>query len=236
MTAAICDNEKIFIEQLETLIRNIPEIERYDTYHDLELLRKKVEEGISYDLIFMDIEWNQDENGIRFAAKINELYPKTQIIFITSYNEMYSQEIFFENINLCGYLVKPIEEVKLKKLVEKAFNNLVNNKRRYLTIQYRGKTENLPYDEVRYLESKGHQVIIHGKQTDYVIYDKLDEIAKRSVNGFVSIHKSYLVNMDQIRKMEGKNLYLADGTVLPISKAKVVTAKETYLRYMRSQM
>ncbi|MGN0385514.1 MAG: LytR/AlgR family response regulator transcription factor [Lachnospiraceae bacterium] len=236
MTVAICDDEIIFIEQMETLIKDIPEIEKYDTYTDLRKLWESLKKGKNYDLIFMDIDWKEEKNGISYAAKINDTYPEIQIIFVTAFNDRFSQEIFFEPVNLCGYLVKPVNMDNLNVLLEKAKKNLEKNQKKRLAVQYRGKTEVIPHRDITYLESKGHQVIIHTIKGELTIYDKLEEIGRKLSDGFLCIHKSFWVNMDKIQKLDGKNLLLKDETILPISKSRVVTAKETYLRYMRSQM
>ena len=204
MTVAICDDEIIFIEQMETLIKDIPEIEKYDTYTDLRKLWESLKKGKNYDLIFMDIDWKEEKNGISYAAKINDTYPEIQIIFVTAFNDRFSQEIFFEPVNLCGYLVKPVNMDNLNVLLEKAKKNLEKNQKKRLAVQYRGKTEVIPHRDITYLESKGHQVIIHTIKGELTIYDKLEEIGRKLSDGFLCIHKSFWVNMDKIQNWTEK--------------------------------
>lgn len=121
MQVAICDDENIFLEQLEVLLKSIPEIEKADSYNSVDKLCQQLECGYRYDIIFMDIEWNAaKENGTHYASRINELYPDIQIIFVTAYNDRFAEAIFWEPVNLCGYLLKPVQKDNLLLLLEKA--------------------------------------------------------------------------------------------------------------------
>ena len=52
---------------------------------------------------------------------------------------------------------------------------------------------------------------------------------------FVRIHKSYLVNMDCIRRIDRKELLLENGTVLPVSKSKYSYVKEAFGTFLMSR-
>ena len=120
MQVAICDDERIFIEQLHEMVEKTGRIEKCDLYDNPDSIRAALRKNVAYDIVFMDIDWKrEEENGIQYAAEINRLYPETNIIFTTSYNERFSQEIFWETVNLCGYLVKPVQGVNLQRLLDK---------------------------------------------------------------------------------------------------------------------
>ena len=199
MHIAVCDDEKNCLDNMEQLLKSYPGISRTEYYQKLEDLSAALKSGITYDLILMDIEWNQStENGIQFAAQYNLLSPQTQFIFVTAYNDKFSQKIFWETINLCGYLVKPVQK------------------------------ENL--------ESKAHQIVIHTLSGEVTIYEKLDVYEKRLHKDFVRIHKSFLVNMRYIRRIEMKEVTMQDGTVLPVSKARYSASRDKYFRFMRAML
>ena len=108
MRVAICDDEKIFFEQIEYLLKKISDISHIDKYDDIDKLHQMLEKE-SYDIIFMDIAWKgKEDTGVQFAASVNDKYPNIQIVFVTSFNDKFAESIFFEKVNLCGYLVKPI--------------------------------------------------------------------------------------------------------------------------------
>ena len=51
--------------------------------------------------------------------------------------------------------------------------------------------------------------------------------------GFIRIHKGFLVNQSAVRIMSGDEAHLTDGTVLPIGKTYGDEAKSRFMRYMR---
>lgn len=235
MHIAVCDDEKNCLDNMEQLLKSYPGISRTEYYQNLEDLSAALKSGITYDLILMDIEWNQStENGIQFAAQYNLLSPQTQFIFVTAYNDKFSQKIFWETINLCGYLVKPVQKENLEKLLDKVREK--NFSSEALMIQHGGTTEKIPSSQIRYLESKAHQLVIHTMSGEITIYEKLDVYEKKLHKDFVRIHKSFLVNMQYIRRIEMKEVTMQDGTVLPVSKARYSASRDKYFRFMRAML
>ena len=235
MHIAVCDDEKNCLDNMEQLLKSYPGISRTEYYQNLEDLSAALKSGITYDLILMDIEWDQStENGIQFAAQYNLLSPQTQFIFVTAYNDKFSQKIFWETINLCGYLVKPVQKENLEKLLDKVREK--NFSSEALMIQHGGTTEKIPSSQIRYLESKAHQLVIHTMSGEITIYEKLDVYEKKLHKDFVRIHKSFLVNMQYIRRIEMKEVTMQDGTVLPVSKARYSASRDKYFRFMRAML
>lgn len=240
MQVAICDDERIFIEQLHEMVEKTGRIEKCDLYDNPDSIRAALRKGVFYDIVFMDIDWKrEEENGIQYAAEINRLYPETNIIFTTSYNERFSQEIFWETVNLCGYLVKPVQERNLVMLFDK-FDRMKRRqqeeKEKSIIIPYKAGSEVYTYREILYLESKAHQVIIHTKDKDIVVYEKLNSYEEQLKDGFVRVHQSYLVNMQYIKRIDRKELLLQNDVLLPVSKSKFLSARDRYFAFIRSQI
>ena len=80
---------------------------------------KLLEKGMNYDLILLDIDM-PDMNGLMLAAKIKEASPQTSIIFLTGYSE-YAVKAF--ELHAQGYLMKPVNEEKLKQEVSYALSS-----------------------------------------------------------------------------------------------------------------
>lgn len=154
---------------------------------------------------------------------------------MTSCNGRFSQEIFWQPVNLCGYLVKPIILYNLQMVMDKAEKKITQDRKNRITVQYKGVMESIPLEEILYLESSAHQLLIHTGQTIINIYEKLDDYEKKMQESFVRIHKSYLVNMNYIRRIDRKELLLENGTVLPVSKSKYSYVKEALGTFLLSR-
>lgn len=235
MHIAVCDDEGKCLDSMERLLKGYPGVSRTEYYQNLEELSAAQKNGTIYDLILMDIEWNGNaENGIRYAARYNIRSPQTQFIFVTAYNDKFSQEIFWENVNLCGYLVKPVQKENLEKLLDKVREKIFGSEA--LIVHHGGTTEKVSCSQIRYLESKAHQIVIHTLNGEITIYEKLDVYEKKLHKDFLRIHKSFLVNMQYIRRIEMKEVTMQDGTVLPVSKARYSTSRDKYFRFMRAML
>lgn len=234
MRVAICDDERACLEYLKEKLEKNPLISYIHIVDDIIDLKNIIEEKERFDIVFMDIEWNSNhENGIDFARELHNSAPVTQIIYVTGYNDRFSQDIFMEEVNLCGYLVKPVEEERLNFLVDKAYKAIQFFETDKLLLESKKGSFAIPYRAIRYAESKGHQITFYTGKEQISFYEKLETLKKRFPEYFVQCHKSYLVNMNEIRRIEGHELVLRDDSRIPVSKTKYVAVKDTFFDYIK---
>lgn len=201
MRLALCDDNREFLAQMEQYLRTLPQVESTAAFSTLDSFLLSVENGAQYDAVLLDINWNQPLNGMDAAEQLLTLSPRTQIIYITGYGERFVQQIFLQKSNLSGYLTKPIDPELLHANLDKAAK-AGRSAPPSLTILSQGKPISLPADEILYLESRGHTVQIHTADEIIPVYQRLDEIAGRLPDSFCRCHKSYLVNLRQIRRIQ----------------------------------
>jgi len=65
-----------------------------------------------------------------------------------------------------------------------------------------------------------------------VVYERLSNIAKALPAGFYQCHKSFIVNMSQIRRFITNDILLKNDSRVPVSRAKYSETKEAYFGYM----
>ncbi|WP_395782953.1 LytR/AlgR family response regulator transcription factor [Aquirufa sp.] len=93
--------------------------------------------------------------------------------------------------------------------------------------------ENCPVNTIVYIEGKGNYSIVHLKNLKQVVMAKtLKKFeAQLRMNQFVRIHKSYLVNKENIPTFDSKGateVPTALGTTLPISRRKLDFVRRTF--------
>lgn len=143
MKIAVCDDDKGCLDSMKRLLAGYPGISRTEYYQDLSQLSEALENGMGYDLVLMDIEWEGNEqDGIAYAAQYNARSPQTRFIFVTAYNDKFSEKIFWEKVNLCGFLVKPVRKEHLEKLLDKVREKIFSSEA--LILQHGGITESSP--------------------------------------------------------------------------------------------
>lgn len=232
MRIAICDNESIAIDALQQKINRVTKINYIQRFTSIQQFWSVIEDGETFHIVFMDIDWEQSNDGIDFAARLYELRPNTQVIYVTGYNDRFSQQIFLQPANLCGYLIKPVDEELLCSLLQKAENTFANQTEEKLLVQQKGIIHAVGFREIIFLESVGHQVLIHTNDRLISCYERLEVIKSRLPNRFLQCHKSYLVNMDYIQHIEKSGILMNNGELIPVSKAQYANTRSSFFRYM----
>ncbi|MBQ0099409.1 MAG: response regulator [Firmicutes bacterium] len=113
MNILIVDDEKIVLNEEVAVIKNVVKDADIKAFN-------KPSEAIEYakkekiDVAFLDINMRVI-NGIAIAQQLQDMYPKVNVIFCTGYEE-FSMDA--HDLYCSGYLLKPIEEEKVKKALE----------------------------------------------------------------------------------------------------------------------
>jgi two-component system LytT family response regulator len=192
------------------------------------------------ELVFLDIQMPK----ISGFELLELLEDAPAIIFTTAFDE-FAMKAF--DAHAIDYLLKPFSKERFDKAIEKWMNNqikkentknLLNEVNEKTAIENRivVKTANnikiIPTQELNYIEAYDDYVKIHVAENCYIkkktmsYYEKtLDE------KQFVRIHRSYIVNINQITKIESMDrenhlAVLKNGTKLNISKTGYPRLKE----------
>lgn len=233
MHIAICDNEPLAAETLKRQIESLNTKQDIEIYMSIDVFFAAVRSGTKFDLVFMDIEWDEEQNGIDFAGELIDRSPNTQVIYATGYGSKYSQKIFLSRSNLCGFLVKPVETDYLFELLNKADQNIQRRMQKRLLVKNKGISELIAYSEIIFFENEGHnKTIIHLAKRDVNINKSLELLRTELPENFLSCHKSFSVNMDYIKRIDASNMILLSGIKVPVSKARYNDSRDTYFRYM----
>lgn len=188
------------------------------------------------DMVIMDIRWdeNDEENsdGIKMSVKLQTLYPKLKIIFLTGFIQ-YATDIF--DARPSAFLVKPINEEKLYETIDKLMNEIRAEKSEVLSLQCAGGVVNVKVCDIIYLESNKHELILHMNGEQQHVWMKLDEMLPQLPDYFLRIHQSFAVNANYIQKFGAMNVILMNGKELSISRSRYKTAKEGFFDYLESK-
>ena len=241
MNIAVCDDQPEVLDVVENMLREIPEVERVETYQDIRHMRDEFEDGKRPDVLIMDIchEYNtkipkteERQEGIDYAYELNQKFPELQIIYLTGYTTRYSQHIFLKPVNLVGYLTKPVNADILEKLLKIAKERRAQEDEKRVTIMCRNQQQIFYLNEIWYLESSAHRTMIHTYENVQVCHDKISDMEERMGETFVRCHQSFLVNMKYIRRVEHDRFKLENGEEIPISKKRYMEARTRYFQYL----
>lgn len=180
------------------------------------------------DIVLVDISM-PGINGIEAVKVCREIHPDLEVVFTTGYDE-YAVEAF--NISAADYIMKPIEQARLFKALEKARKSLLLQyveRRRYsskLAVKSYNTYLYLQIDDILYIEKERRKTILHTVRERFETSEALQELEEKLPAFFFKTHRSYLVNLKKINKIESYGeTYLAyfpdSNKTAHISKLKI---------------
>lgn len=226
----ICDDNAEIISCLQTWIcaRFSQESVKIFSFASAKDLTDAVGQGLQADIAILDILLGED-NGILLAKQLFPSAAQTQVIFITGYVEYCSAVYETEHIY---FLLKPLKEQAFHKAMDKALRAWQDTRKGELLVQTKRSIQRIPVPSIRYLESMGRKVRLYCQDEVVECYATLSVLANDLPGHFVSCHKSFLVNLDYVKKMEANQFVLTGNEEIPISQAKKGHAKRCFLDYV----
>lgn len=216
---AICNNLNECKSNLESCLLKIEEI--YNEKMDIEVFYSQSEffgafEKKYYDVVYIDIEFDQ-ENGIKTGEKIRDEYldDNIQIIF-SSNSEKYAMSLF--KTRPMDFLIKPLKFTQVFESII-TLKRLLNRQGDFFEFKSGYESYKIPLSDIIYFENSNRKVNVITGNLRNSFYGSLDNIKETAcIKHFIQIHKSYLVNMDYIKKYEYHQITMNNGDILPISQ------------------
>lgn len=228
-------NAREFLEKL--LLRSFPE--KFLIVSKSESVDEAINEIDKYqpDLVFLDIQM-PNKNGFELFKEIKEI--NFEVIFTTAHSEFAIEAI---KRSALDYLLKPInyidllgavnrfEEKAKKQIQQNQLNILIENidsgesAHKKIAIATEYGFEFLKFNSIIYLEAQSNYTKFYLTNNSTIITSKtlkhFEEILP--IDLFFRIHKTYLVNMNFIKrfsKIDEFLIVLITGQKLPVSHRK----------------
>ena len=215
MKAIAIDDEPIALDIICSHAGKVPYLKIdgvfTDAFKALDYLQKE-----NVDLIFVDIKM-PDISGIEF---FNSLRKKPLLIFTTAYAEHAAAGFEMDAVD---YLLKPFSFARFLQACNKAYElfNLRNSSpvADHLFIKTGYEQVKVNYADILYLEATGNYVSFILK--DRIILSRITFADAESLmpqDKFVKVHRSFIVAIDKIDKIERGQVVLHKKTI-PVSEA-----------------
>ena len=230
MRIAICDDHPDCLQELQRQLELMPLVRESRCFSCAETLFQSVQESGPYDAVLMDIDFEAAQTGIDAAAELYARCPETKIIYVTGFTDRFVQQIFLEKSNLCGFLTKPVDPALLEANLQKLLRSGMEEGA--VKLRVNGSPVSVSLREIRYLESRNHTVLVHTKNGTVITYQKLEELMPQLPQSFARCHKSFAVNLYEIRQFRAADILLKDGTQLPVSRSRRDAARAAFFALM----
>lgn len=236
----LVDDEPLAHKVLESYCEKLDYVEIvgncYDGISTLNFLDKN-----QVDAVLLDIQM-PDITGLELLDSLKNNAPK--IIITTAYTQYALQGFDYDQV--VDYLHKPIRLTRFIKSVERLKrvlslesestpNTVVQpeeeptaNRSGFISIKDNKVIYRIAHSDINYIQSWGNYLKIFLKDQDIKLVRKTIKTMESELpsDRFLRIHKSYIVNIDQIAAIEGNQVKL-DDLRLPIGKSYLVSVKKT---------
>jgi DNA-binding LytR/AlgR family response regulator len=199
MNCVIIDDDAVSRRILADFSEESPELELVKEFESIQEALPFLNSN-QVDLIFLDIEL-PDMSGIEF---LEQYRPTSKIVLISSH-EKYAIEGF--NLEVSDYLLKPFSKLRFTKCIQRlTTKSKTEPKNDFLFIKDKGVYQKILIPEIQYIQSSSEYVTIHTKQKRIMLYSSMDGILNKLPSNFKRVHRSYIVNVDAIEKVNGNSL------------------------------
>lgn len=195
------DDEPIALDIIKAHASKVPFIDLKRTFVNaieaLSFLRTE-----SIDLIFLDINM-PDLTGLDFAQVVGS---KSLVVFTTAYPE-YALQGF--ELSALDYLLKPIAFGRFMQAANKAYERLSDDAKKspFVFVKDGYDWVRINLDELQYVESEGNYLTFQETGKKALTRMTISEAAELlSSDQFMRVHKSYIVALNRIEKIERHQL------------------------------
>jgi two-component system LytT family response regulator len=230
----IVDDERLARKELTAMLQAFKNIEIIDEAENAEDALDKIE-AKKPDLVFLDINM-PEKNGFDL---VEELIYIPEIIFVTAYDE-YALKAF--EVNALDYLLKPVEENRLKDAVEKVSEKIETNKQNKNTDKLTQESRVFLKDgdkcwfvqlkDIRMFESEGNYIRVYFEENKPLILKSLNALGEKlDESQFFRANRKYIINLSWVDKIEnwfsgGLKVTLKTGEEVEISRRQTAKFKD----------
>ena len=205
------DDEPLALRQLGMYIGKIPFLKLLAACPSAAAARPYVEQA---DILYVDIDM-PDLSGMEFVRSLE--HPPL-VVFTTAYSE-YALEGF--KVHAADYLLKPFsfQEFEASAVLLRNRIEATGSRREALAFKVDYKTVRVEPARIRYAESMSEylKIWLRDEPAPLMVLYSLKRLAEQlPQDRFLRIHRSYLVNLSDIREYSRTSVTLDGGPTLPV--------------------
>ncbi|KGL63462.1 LytR/AlgR family response regulator transcription factor [Polaribacter sp. Hel1_85] len=215
----IADDEPIARQILENYMEALPNFEIVasckNAFEVLEILQEK-----TIDLLFLDINMPK----LSGLSLLKTMQQKPAVIITTAYPE-YAIEGF--ELSVTDYLLKPFSLERFLQAVNKVQQRPITESKIVTEVREEAPTSifvksekkiiKINFNEIKYIEAYGNYIKIHTHKMTLTSQTLSDFLIKLP-GSFLRIHKSFVINFNKLKLIDGNQIILQNEIKLPIGK------------------
>jgi len=232
----ICEDDQHQRKLMETIVKDYIAITDYDI--KLALSTDKPAHLLDYleahpshtgGLYFLDIDLQDEINGIVLASKIRMADMYGKIVFATAHTDL-APATFRYKVEALDYIVKDKQahfSDKIRECIELCYLQYSKRnatEKKHYQIIVGDEVLNIPLDDILFFESHHipHKLILHTANSRIECYGSLNKAAEISPD-FYRCHQSFVVNVKNIKRIDKtkRQIELSNGATASFAAKKM---------------
>lgn len=229
---ALCDDEENQLANMKLILTEWANQHGYSLrlslYKNAESFLFDWEEHPAFDIAVLDIEM-PGSDGMTLAKRLRESDDDIAIIFATGYTEYIADGY---EVSAIQYLIKPIRADKLFPALDKAANRRRKSDPYIAITLTDGTPARIFLRDIFSAEAIAHTVKLSTNQG--IVEARMNITAlenELSDKGFIRCHRSYLVALHSIQRVNKTEIIMDDKTIIPISRRLYQTVYKAFISY-----
>lgn len=188
-----------------------------------------IDEGLSFiksqviDLLLLDLNLNGKDGFDVLREVVSQSF---HTIVISAYPE---RAIEAYDLGVIDFITKPFDVIRLKRAFYRVLGKNRNGRdhfAKFLAVRKFGLIELFPIDQINYIQADGGYSQLHMLDDRKEMHDKmLKDLCELLPARFERIHKSYVVNMNEVKGITSKGnhkhyVVMQNNVEIPLSRSK----------------
>lgn len=157
-------------------------------------------ESNKVDVLFLDINLNSNLSGCDMADLVRRNNKNIYIIFLTGHLEYALLAYKYKTFD---YLSKPIVDERLEETVLRLIEDMTLEPNQFIKINNNRTIINA--NDIYYIKKDGMKLVFCTGKENYETYSSFSKFETCLPDNFVRCHKSYIVNINNVRKFNFNN-------------------------------
>lgn len=236
MRIVICEDDNDHQSALCAAVERWKEISlhrsvSYVCYRSSEDLLGRWENGLCADLFILDIQIPGELDGMSLARRIRSKDQNVSIVFVTNYDS-YVYDGY--TVNALRYLRKPIEPTALFDCLDIAYRHFSLLSQESLVVNSCEQHFVLRYSDIICVEMHSHYLHLHLSSGENAlrVRARLSDFGRQLPQKlFARCHRSYIVNLQHIRRLSKFALTMSNDQQVPVSQTYLLSLRNAFQWY-----
>ncbi len=230
MKILICDDEMKYVHDLEAHVHEYM-CNRFIAHEIVTATSagQIMGEDLRFDLAFLDIQMGETD-GITLAKELQKHNSKITIFFVTNFDEYQDDAM---DLRAFRFFSKPFNVARLYSGLDKAMEYI---DRAYVDIFLYGDNaqQRILIDDILYITRENRKIVVKTTKQSFTIRQGFEELCEKMPPlFFYQVHKSFVVNLHYVKQYAYSELFLTDGTRIPVAPRKQAQFHKYWFEYLR---